>query len=256
MSKEFNSILDKLKTISQDKLNTVYIPSLDNTVQFIPFNIKQQKDVLNTISDDNTSPISFSIVMLESILSNLVTKQSLRSRDKNAILLQMREQSISPTVIGTDSDGNKIDIKISDIVKVIKDNNVVLDSGEVTYDAITIKLSSPFIEKEIHINKQIKNFIGNGKDDKVKTLVGEIYLAELIKFIDTITITENGIASDIGFNTCSLHDKISIISIFNSEISKKIISFVTQVRDFEKLGEKYTLDGVEYVIDLETSFLN
>jgi len=251
MPKDFKDIVSKLKQITQDKLNEVYIPSSKTIAKFVPFNIKQQKEVLNTISEGNSSPVEFAIVVLQSILENNVDKVPLLSIDRNSILLQMREQSISKTIKGIDSEQNELEINIRQIVEKINGEGLPELSKEVNYSTIKVSLNVPTIEHEINVNRGIKHLIGDGKDEKVKKIVGDIYIAELTKYVLAISVE----GEDIEFHKLGIADKIAIISTFNHELSKEILDFASKVKQYEAEAEKITIGEVKYKIDLDVAFL-
>jgi len=70
MSEESKNILSKLKELNKKKSVGIFLPSLGKKVKFLPFTLKQQKDILSKMPQDASGLITFNSLFNDIIIAN------------------------------------------------------------------------------------------------------------------------------------------------------------------------------------------
>ena len=126
-----------------------------------------------------------------------------------------------------------------------------LKTAEITDDNIKVKLSIPSLARDTAINIETKKKISPLPDDDnlAKEAVGEIYINELAKYIDVVSITSAGNVIDLEFDKLFLSQKIQVIEKLPLSINNKLIDFINEAKAFEK--KYFERDGVSVDIDID-----
>ena len=64
MSEESKNILSKLKELNKKKSLSIFIPTLGKKVKFLPFTLKQQKEILSKMPQDAGGLLVFNNIFL------------------------------------------------------------------------------------------------------------------------------------------------------------------------------------------------
>ena len=132
-----------------------------------------------------------------------------------------------------------------DLSKLVEKNKKIkiLDSDTtIETKDFSFKVKIPTLDKDIKVNEFL---IKNYKDEN--TIIGKLYVNEVVKFIESITIKETGTIID--FNELPIKKLFEITENIESHNFKKIYEFIQVVRNYEK--DLVTLDDVQVDIGPE-----
>jgi hypothetical protein len=248
MSSNVSDILKQLEALSTTAGISVYIPSLKKAVRFKNINLKQQKDLLKSTIDDTLTKLSFTTKFYSIIQENatdVLDVNKLYTFDRSAIALALRANGLSATFNN---------INLNDIIAQTQTINVDLETlkASIGIQDLTIELEAPTLGVDRDINLTTTARLKNVSDKDVKTLIGELFVHEIVKFIKLITFkTESGEQS-VNFSELKVDDKISVTEQLPSTATNKILDFIRTYRAFEN---KFTsLNNVS--IDVDSSFFS
>jgi|TARA_A100000172_G_C3040620_1_gene110291 hypothetical protein len=241
MADNFNTLLNQIK--SKKKNISSHINSFEEEVSFEKLNIEQQSKILDSYSDipalSNNAVylvLKFNNTFNKIIRENLIDKNiDLNVVDRANIILMYRKE-LGDTVL---VDDNEININsVLENNKSIKkiDLEKTFQSGDFTF-----KVKVPSLINDIKVNNLLMKKIR--ENPSKNDVLGEIYLYELLKFIDFMQIDEN---DAIILNK----DNRNLDLLKNVEVSilKPVLDYIEYVRSFE---EKFvTVEGTSNKIYL------
>lgn len=236
-----SNLISKLSELNDTNTISAFVPSLNKKLNFKGLNIKQQKDIISTVADGPISGITLNTCINNMILSNVTEECSLNIIDRYPIALAIREGFIDKNVKVGDSDTD-IDLSehIKECIKKIKSEKIQTEFT-INVDTVTINIKVPSLEKDNDINKKIKKVDENNIGDTI----GDLYISEIIKFVDTISIGEGEEKDEYNFKDIGYHSATKIIEAMPSSINQKIIDIIGEVRDLENLFLKTTEGDIE-----------
>jgi len=248
MSSNIADILKQLDTISAENGIDVYLPSQKRSVKFRPLNLKQQKSLLSSSIDESLTKLSFNSTFYNIIKENIldtVNPDLLLTIDRSAIALTLRSNSLDSKITVNDKqiDLNKV---ITNIPLVPLDTyplNAIADDG-----TVVVKLSAPTLGSDNELNKFALSKQGQNTD--FKTVIGELFVYELTKFIQSVTIKGTESDTVIDFYSLKTADKIAIAEKLTSTATNKILDFIKSYRALEALYTKVDDES----IDIDGSF--
>jgi len=250
-----NTVLDKIKQIAISNKVTTFARSLNTDVALLPLTIKQQKNIIKTALDVVLSPITFSLTTSEIIKENLQPKANLSILDKPIVLIALRVNSL-----GTDytTDGeDKLTVNLSEVLNK-RDSINPLDLAEtLTFDNLEITTKVPSLEEDYRVNLECKKVLESRKSadsEKVKDLIGEVYIYEIIKFIDNIKIAADGKTDEVKFNILSINQKVETVESLPMAVTTKLIESIAKIRKVESEPLKILVGDKEVTINLDTAF--
>lgn len=249
------SLLEKLKHAVGTELIESDVISSNEVVKFLPISIKQQKEIIKTAMDSIMSPVTFSITINDIIKNNSSIKKDFYIIDKPIILLNLRKNSVSDEIKLT-KDTKTATITITEILKNYKPKINILDFNKnLTEGSITIVTKLPTLDDDTKINLEVKKLFDKHKDEeKLREIVGELFVTELLKYIKEVKFIENQIESVIDFNTLSFDQKIKTFETLPMNLNYKLVKLVSSVRDIEKALLEVTIDNENYSIVLDSGF--
>jgi len=253
MSTNVSDILKQLDTLNQSTGIDIFIPSLNRAVKFKNLNLKQQKDILKSSVDETLTKLTFIVnfysIIQENILDKTIDVNSLYTFDRPSIALALRASGLSSEYV---SDENVIDL--NDLVTKIPTIPVSLDalSKTVELQNLSVDLEVPHLNVDRDVSLTAVNKLKNVQERDIKTLVGELFIHEIIKFVKNVTFKGAEDDQTISFNGLKIEDKIAIIEKFPSNLTSKILEFIKEYRDFEV---KFTTIG-ESTIEIDGSFFS
>lgn len=250
-----NSVIDKIKQIAvTNKVNT-YARTANVDVSFLPLTIKQQKNIIKTALDVVLSPITFSITTTEIIKENIQSKTNLSIIDKPLILLALRTNSLGSSYVIDGEEKGIVDL--TECLKKREAVNIADLSETLTFDNLEITTKVPSLEEDYRINLDCKRVLDSRKsndNDKVKDLIGEVYIYEIIKFIDNIKVTIDNKTDEIKFNILSINQKVETVESLPMAVTTKLIQSIANIRKVESEPLKVLVGDKEVTINLDTSF--
>jgi hypothetical protein len=219
---------------SQNKFE-VYIPSKNKTVEFTPISVKQHKDILKTFDNVLLTTFQFNININDMILANIVNCNDLLISDKASVVLSIKANQTSGDNIKIQIDNESHEVDINKQVETFKHVNTPkrLVSKTVSLNNLKVKCKIPSLQYDNAINKEIISKLKSKKTDMLTDSMGEIFVYEILKFIDSI---DTG-STPITFNELSFDQKVQVCEMIPLELSNKIIEYINKVKLFE---QKYT----------------
>lgn len=251
-----DTFISKIKQISASNKIDCFLRSSNTSVSLLPLSIKQQKDIIKTAMDVITSPITFSNITTEIINNNLTTKTSISILDKPLILLALRANSLGNEVlINVENDRVKADI--SQNLNFKAPANLDSINKVVTLDKIEITLKVPTIDEDYKVNLECKKALDNKKskdDEKFKDLVGELYIYEVSKFIDTVKILTDDKVEEVKFSNISVQQGVETLEALPMVLTNKIVDVISKIRQIELEPLKINANGIDATITLDAAF--
>ena len=206
---------------------SVYIPSIKSDKKTKTLTLKQQRELLDNLSETKLSLLSFFNDVFEIINTNCSEDNKvINVIDRPNILLSLR------------CNINKIYDGL-DLEKILEKNkNISLPSlsKQVETEDFIFDISSPNIQRDNNVNLYLINTYKN--EEKI---LGKLYINELSKFINKITFK----ASDnvIDFDNESNGNRFKILENMQSSNFQEIYAFINDIRDKEV--EYLTIDGTQ-----------
>lgn len=243
MSSNVSDILKQLELLNASTGISVYIPSLKKAVRFKNLNLRQQKDLLKSSIDDTLTKLSFTTKFYNIIQENaidILDINKLYTFDRSVIALALRASGLSATYNG---------INLNDIITQSQAIDVSLEplSSVVNTQDLTINLEAPTLGIDRDVNLTTTARLKNVSDKDVKTLIGELFVHEIVKFIKSITFkTENG-EQIVTFSELKADDKITVTEQLPSTATGKILDFIKSYRALE--SKFVTLNGTSIEVD-------
>jgi hypothetical protein len=224
--------LSLLSTLAQEQQFTSTFPrqTTDVHVTFRSLTTAQLKDLVRTAVD---SPLTQSVfnstasrIFKESVLSASADIQ-LNTLDRLMFLLETRIQTISSTKkIKTNE--NEVEIDYINILKSltekVKSNGELFAPMSFNANNITVICGVPLIDTEIQLEDEVyKNVeIKIDNPEELRKFVGEAFINEIAKSIDTVSIETKTIeTAKIPFK-----DRLKIIEMLPASLIQKVIDYI------------------------------
>jgi hypothetical protein len=243
---KLTNALNTLDSLS--KSFEIFVPSLNRKVKFKGLNTKQQKDAVKSALEKATAGVSFSLLLNSILRENIQESADILLSDRSYIAVCLRVLSLSSTY-------KKEDELIN--LDFVLNNNLPLPMelrlADLTIDNITITAAIPSLTRDNSINVESKKklVLLPDNDDMPKEAVGELYINELIKYIDKVDINNNGNVVSIVFDELTLAQKIQLVEKLPLTINTKLIEFINNAKLFEK--GYFTTNGKEVDINIDPS---
>jgi|GEM_PF-3034635 len=251
-------LLQKLQEINKKTVG-VFIPSLNREVAFRPLNIKQQKEIIKASFDKNIPGISFNTILNNIIIQNCAeTGISFLVTDRPAIAIALRKDIFGSTIknaVKADSmDEEKGEYNIDEIVNL----RAALDfkaQKELTLDTLTVGIKIPSLSTDNKVNKECQKNLAHlvEQNNAAKDIISELFVYEIVKFIEYIEITDAGKAI---FTDIPVVSQVQLLESLTADINKQILDYIEEVRNFEKKYLSFTKNNIEYTINLDAAFFN
>jgi len=231
-----SDFLDKLSSLKNDF--KVYVPSIKKEVVAKSITLKQQKDIISTAVNGVLGALQFTEAINNIILEN-VEGDKFFAFDRVPIILRLREQSLGDRVKAE----NDETVSINDCLKKAKSPPKFKLNTSVTIDSIKASLRIPTLKEENQIVKKCILEIDKLKTEDLSEAMGLIYIFELIKHIQSVTIDEQ----TLEFNDLKVIDRVKIVEELPLELYERITSFLQDVSKYEK--SILTIDDTTITID-------
>lgn len=247
MNANVNDLLKQLDNINQQALIDIYLPTLKRTVKFKNLTLKQQKHLLRSAIDESLTKLSFNTNIYNIIKENnteSIDVNTLTTIDRTVIALTLRSTGIDKIY----NNGER-DINLEDVISNVP--NIELTNLEHTFtnDSITISLTAPQLRTDFELSNYSLTKLKQQSTD-LKSIIGELFIYELLKFIKTVTIKSGETDTEVIFSSIRIEDRISIVEKFSSNITNIILDFIKAYRILEN---KFCKIG-DTTIDIDGSF--
>jgi len=243
MSDQAKQFLEKLKEVNKKTSISIYLPSLNKSVKFLPFTLKQQKQILAKLPQDTSGLITFN-----NIFNDIISENAVESLDLNAIngfdrlniVLSYRSNTIGEKV--------SVDDKLVNINKVIENISKFdfTDKFEVTViknQDVSAEVKLPSLSYDGKINNEITKKIN--KSSTQQQILSELFTSEVLKYIKSITIDDQQIELyDLAYD-----DKLNIIEQLPGSFIKLILKYLEDVKTIE--NTLTTVKGVKVELSSE-----
>jgi hypothetical protein len=231
----FNEILNELTNLSNTFLIDVKIPSLNQTVQFKELNTKQQKKLLETITDTSVYKTEFSKVFLDIIKENLITENvdpnNFTIYDKIIIGLFLRSKiSDKLNIIFNEDPAYTENVEISTIIEKTKTyTHPVSESFNMIKNSsvMNIELSVPSISLEAKYEAEMAKTTKKMENIKNITEMGgvlsDVFIGEISKFISKITFN----SQEIDLKNFTIQQRIKICEVLTADLTQNILQKIS-----------------------------
>lgn len=250
MNSNIGDILKQLDTLNIENGIEVFVPSLKKNVKFKTLNLKQQKELLKSSIDESLTKLAFNTLFYNVIQANIldtINTASLLTVDRTAIAIALRARGLDTNYTLQEK---TIDLskKLEEIQSINIDTQplaaVIEDSG------ITVNIQAPVLGVDNEINTYALSRTKTTEGEDFKSVIGELFIYELTKFIKSVTLTTGEAPTEILFPLLRPADRITVIEKLPSTVTNKILDYIKNYRAFETSFAK--VDDV--VIDIDGSF--
>lgn len=250
MSSNVADILKQLDTLNQQSGVAVYIPSLKRTVRFKALNLRQQKNLLKSSVEETLTKLSFITNFYSIVQENILETLNINDLyifDRIAIAIALRASSIDSKYTIED---NVFDLndKLKEIPSIAIDIDAI--TAVVDIQNFTVALEVPRLGVDRDISATVMHKIRSSQSDDIRTLIGELFIHEVIKFVKTVTFKTEAGDTVIEFANIKTEDKLAIIEKFPTLITNQILEFIKKYRELEN---KFTGLG-DNAIEIDGSF--
>ena len=233
--------LKKLSSLKNDF--KVYVPSLKKQVVAKPITLKQQKDIISTAVNGVLGALQFAET-INNVIMNNVEGDDFFAFDRVPIILGLRAHSLGDKVKAN----NEEIVSISPCLEKGKAQTKFKLTNKVSIDGIKIDLRIPTLAEENQIIKKCILEVDKLKDENLSEAMGLIYIFELIKHINSVTVDDQ----TVNFNDLKVVDRVKIVERLPLELYEKITTFLQEFNEFDKS----VLSVEESTITLDASFFD
>ena len=253
---DYKTILQDLQALNVSKAFSVFVPTHQREIQFLPLTVKQQKDVIKGTLDATTSNAAFNKITNKIIKDNCVEDLKFHIIDKVSILIGLRVQSIGDNIRITDPDDDSIgyDVNLREHSEKFPTYAPPPDLliGDFTYENVHARFSVPTLETDDKFSEDTKQTLKDVTAGDVTEAIGKLYVYEIAKFLESLTIGENTIiVADL-----TLTEAVSVVESLPLVISNKIIEFIENTRDFERKYNTVETQDKTLELPLDATFFN
>lgn len=249
--------LQKLKQINL-KLGDVYLPSSGKNVKIKPITIKQQKDVIKSALDEMLAGLHLNIETNCIIRDNTTSETPIYVIDKPILMLNLKKLSTNSTSVKVVQGDVTHDISIDELLTPITNKHVPVTSltEVLSFNEIDVHTKVPTIDEEIKVSKEaLKTLAGKNERKYAKDLVGELFIYELVKFVDKIVVKGDN-ALEVKFDELTIRQQVETIETLSIEINKKLLGFIDKIKKLDVCIPLVTVNGSELPLNIDISILN
>jgi len=225
----FSSALTSLDNLA--KIYDIFVPSLNKKVKFKGLTTKQQKEAVKTALDKNITGLTFSNLLNKIIAENSTEKNTYLLPDRNFIVTALRVLSLS----------NKLQVEDEEVdLSFVPNFNTPLPEelkkAELIDENVSISVSIPTLEKDSFVNNETRKKLAPLPDDDnfAKESIGEVYVNELIKYIDKVSVSDGANVSVVVLNELSFDQKVQLVEKLPLNVNSKLVDYINKVKAFEK----------------------
>lgn len=224
MSEKFNDILSEIKGAKKNL--SAFSPSQGKDIELSPLTLAQQKLIIETSSDTTLGVLFFNNTFYKILKDNIVNDdiKKYNTIDRVSLTLALRKHLRNEVVVGGE------EISISDILEKNKEIDAVVESETINSGDYTFTVEAPDLNLDNFINTHLLNKYKSVKfdDNKLKNLISDLFVFEILKFIKKIEINGKEI---------SLHNElvqsIKLLENIDSVHFQPVTDYINKVRDIE-----------------------
>lgn len=250
--KQFLTALDQ--TNSKNYAFHIYVPSLEREVPFLQINTAQQKTLIKSIIDSPIYNTEFIYAIRSIIKDNCLEKtikiDGLTLLDKLVICLGLRCKSIGSKLESSiEYKGAELNYTI-DLESILESAQSISVPTEKTIEVQGYKvvISPPTIGVEYKIEKDVRSktpeFNKIQTNDQLRSVVGEAFITELVKYIQSVTILNGEQEVAVNFNSISSEDGLAILG-------KLPIAVLEGIVDYSDKYNKAVSDALKYKVPVD-----
>jgi len=221
------NIISNLKEHQQSNLVNIWVPSVQKELPFKPLTINQQTEIISAIGFDGiTSPLTITRVINNILLENATTDVDFKVYDKFFVLIGLRIAALGDKVEGESGQLTLTKNKTNPV-------GLTFNEGDITIECVV-----PTIQEE---NKVVTKLITKTKNDNITKpgeLVNLLYIGEIVKFVDTVTVGD----TTIKFSDLQYNDRKDVINNLPLSVNNKVVQYIQEVREVESscmvIGDK------------------
>ena len=243
-------ILKQLDNFNYQSGIDVYIPSLKRTIKFKAINLRQQKNLLKSSVEESLTRTSFITNFFSIIQENVlegININDLYVFDRNAIAIALRGSSLDSKYTINDVEYDLND-KIKEIPSFVVDDSILTET--ITMNKLKVVLEVPKLGIDRDVSIAVLNKIKKEQKDSIDSLVGELFIHEILKFVQSVTFMSETSDNTVLLGDTKVEERLSIIERFPAPLTTQILTFIKKYRDKEselvKIGDS--------VIDINSSF--
>jgi hypothetical protein len=252
-------LLQKLQELQPGNIS-VQVPSQNRVINFKPLNIRQQKEIIKSSFDKNIPGISFNTVLNNIIKENSLENVSFLVTDRPVISLLLRKNIYGDDITLKEDAENDSEEKIkTTITELIKNAPTTMEDNfktkVITENNIEIQLTIPSLETDNKVNKEAQKVLSHllEKNNAIKDLISELFVYELIKFVNYVEIKN---VTKAMFVDLTVSQQLAVIETLPASINKQIMEYVEVIRGFEKKFQSFSKNNQEYTLSIDASFFS
>jgi len=244
-------LIKQLEAANTTAATDVYIPSLKKIVKFKNLTLKQQKALLKASIDETLTKLAFGIDFYDIIKDNnleSLNPDNLYVHDRVAIAIALRATGIDAEYKIGDKTYN-----LNDNINNFPSINILLNDVETSIetDNVNIILTIPTLKADKEVSKYALSKLANITAADLKTMISELFIYEVVKFIKQVTYSLNNEKVVVDFNNIKTVEKVSVIENFSSHTTNKILDFI---KNYRKVEKQFTKLDDENNVEVDGSF--
>ena len=246
-NQKVTDVLKQLETLNQQASIDIFIPSLKRNVKFKNLTLKQQKNLLKSSIDESLTKLSFSVNFYQIIKENInepINIDSFYSFDKLSIAVSLRANGLDREYKEKDKTYN-----LEDLINNIPNIAITPDllEGVIDVEGMQIVVSAPTLKVDRDLSSYAVGKIANLTASDIKTIISELFILEVLKFIKSITIKTGDTENIIEMNAIRNDEKVALAEKLPSHVTNKILDFIKKYRQLENNLTK--LDDINVEVD-------
>jgi len=241
--------LQQLETYNKNNGISVYIPSLKRDVKFKNLTLLQQKGLLRSSIEESLTKLSFIVsicdILKQNNLDAAIDIDTLFVFDRIALAIALRSKCLDNNY--TTGENSKIDLNV--VVENYKNIPLIdLNDSSLEHENFSITVTPPRIINDKKISEFSIKKMAASSDKDLKSILSELFVYELVKFIKTLTIKDTNTTIDL--TQITAEERVKLAEQLPSQLVIKLLEYIKTYREFEV---KFTTTG-ENTIDVDGSF--
>ena len=252
MSTENKEFFDLLNSVVDEQTFSFELSPRETPVKVSckQLSTSQLKELVKTAVDSPLTQSVFNSTATKIFKQSLVEDPgtSLTVIDRLLFILETRIHSLSPTKT-VEFEGKTVNISFEEVKKKLKQqlqkNKEVLAPTSATEGKLAITYGVALVDTEVQLNEELyKNIEFNVENvDELRKLVGEAFINEIAKTLQTITVGEKTL--DLSENT--FKSRLKVIESLPASLTQKVIEYIEIYKKI--ISDCLTVEGYTIPID-------
>lgn len=252
MSTENKEFFDLLSSVVEEQTFSFDLSPRENPVKVscIQLTTSQLKELIKTAVDSPLTQSVFNSTVTKIFKQSLVEDPEipLTVIDRLLFILETRIHSLSPTKT-VQTEGKTIEISFEEVRKKLKQqlqkNKEALAPASATEGKLTVTYGVALIDTEVQLNEELyKNIEFNIENvDELRKLVGEAFINEIAKTLQTITIEDKTLDLSQG----TFKNRLKVIESLPASLTQKVIEYIEVYKKI--ISDCLTVEGYTIPID-------